>query len=329
MRWVSQRKGFTIVELLIVIVVIAILAAITIVAYNGVSQRARASSAQTAASQVSKKVATYNVTNDIYPTTLDALKIFSDAGVSYQYSVNNSTTPKGYCVTASSGGVSYYLAENFTHTISGGGTVNQPSPAAGACPGHNANGIPTITNLATNPSFETNVTGTSNPNGSTVVRSTTRAYSGTASAEVTMPANVLGSNVGAGFLKYVDFTGELEPYTLYTASIWVYVPTGTNNVFLSVQGAGKDYLADPPERLVAVKNQWARAFNTFETTGSGTVSLLILNSGTSASTPSKFWMDGGMLVKGSRPPNYGDGSTDGWSWGGTPQSSISFGPASF
>ncbi len=39
-KWVVQ-KGFTIVELLIVIVVIAILAAITIVAYNGIQQRAK------------------------------------------------------------------------------------------------------------------------------------------------------------------------------------------------------------------------------------------------------------------------------------------------
>ena len=37
---VSVKKGFTIVELLIVIVVIGILAAITIVAYNGVQTRA-------------------------------------------------------------------------------------------------------------------------------------------------------------------------------------------------------------------------------------------------------------------------------------------------
>lgn len=44
----SNRRGFTIVELLIVIVVIAILAAITIVAYNGVQDRAKlAASVQT------------------------------------------------------------------------------------------------------------------------------------------------------------------------------------------------------------------------------------------------------------------------------------------
>ena len=37
----AKKDGFTIVELLIVIVVIAIVAAITIVAYNGIQQRAR------------------------------------------------------------------------------------------------------------------------------------------------------------------------------------------------------------------------------------------------------------------------------------------------
>ena len=40
----SNRHGFTIVELLIVIVIIAILAAITIVAFNGIQTRAKVSS---------------------------------------------------------------------------------------------------------------------------------------------------------------------------------------------------------------------------------------------------------------------------------------------
>ena len=52
MQWARKQKGFTIVELLIVIVVIAILATITIVAYNGVSQRAKESATQNAVSQV-------------------------------------------------------------------------------------------------------------------------------------------------------------------------------------------------------------------------------------------------------------------------------------
>ena len=40
-RWATYSKGFTIVELLIVIVIIGILAAITIVAYTGIQNRAK------------------------------------------------------------------------------------------------------------------------------------------------------------------------------------------------------------------------------------------------------------------------------------------------
>ena len=40
MRNIKKRYGFTIVELLIVIVVIGILAAISIIAYNGINTKA-------------------------------------------------------------------------------------------------------------------------------------------------------------------------------------------------------------------------------------------------------------------------------------------------
>ncbi len=55
----KNNSGFTIVELLIVIVVIAILAAISIVAYNGVQNRARASVVSGALNQAVKKIATW------------------------------------------------------------------------------------------------------------------------------------------------------------------------------------------------------------------------------------------------------------------------------
>lgn len=51
----TKQSGFTIVELLIVVVIIAILAAITIVAYNGIQNRARGSAALSTASTVQKK----------------------------------------------------------------------------------------------------------------------------------------------------------------------------------------------------------------------------------------------------------------------------------
>ncbi|VXB67549.1 prepilin-type N-terminal cleavage/methylation domain-containing protein [Frigoribacterium sp. 9N] len=52
----TTTRGFTIVELLIVIVVVAILAAITAVAYNGIQNRARASAAQVSLKQAATKI---------------------------------------------------------------------------------------------------------------------------------------------------------------------------------------------------------------------------------------------------------------------------------
>ena len=66
----KDEKGFTIVELLIVIVVIGILAAITIVAFNGVQQRARDTSAKADASSIVKVAEAYNAreASTGYPT---------------------------------------------------------------------------------------------------------------------------------------------------------------------------------------------------------------------------------------------------------------------
>lgn len=47
MKWAKQTQGFTIVELLIVVVVIAILATITIVAYNGIQNSAKEAQVKT------------------------------------------------------------------------------------------------------------------------------------------------------------------------------------------------------------------------------------------------------------------------------------------
>lgn len=71
--WAPKQKGFTIVELLIVIVVIAILAAISIVAYNGIQNRAYDTAVQSDLTNFAKKIEQIKITNgDTYPSSLTA-----------------------------------------------------------------------------------------------------------------------------------------------------------------------------------------------------------------------------------------------------------------
>lgn len=107
-----QRRGFTIVELLIVIVVIAIPAAITVVAYSGIQNRARASGAQAAARQAASAIASYAVQNsDQYPATAAAAGLTDSGPTMYQYRVDNTASPRTFCVTATTNNISYSLQD--------------------------------------------------------------------------------------------------------------------------------------------------------------------------------------------------------------------------
>ena len=117
--------GFTIVELLVVIVVIGILAAITIVSYTGISQKAIAASIVSDLDGDSKLLEMYKVENGFYPTTLDGnncpstlvqdltkcLKTSPDKTLRYTPSLEAS--PQSYSlVITSNNGVSYSETSN-------------------------------------------------------------------------------------------------------------------------------------------------------------------------------------------------------------------------
>ena len=130
----KATSGFTIVELLIVIVVIGILAAITIVAYNGVQNRARTTEAQSSAKEVVNKAEVYaaDTGNGVYPTAAQ-LKAATTGTAVLSTKVNpliNGTTPAAAPASGTPTAISYATcgtSPNFT-----GAKVGYWDYAAGA-----------------------------------------------------------------------------------------------------------------------------------------------------------------------------------------------------
>lgn len=144
----QSRQGFTIVELLIVIVVIGILATITIVAFNGVQNRANDTAVASDLTSLAKKLKLYNAEGSGFPAW-NQLNLITDFKVSQgSYDVSNSAML--YCVNdaqtafavigKSKSGKAFYVTDSLTAAqyatgfpnsgsvlcppLVGGGTVN-------------------------------------------------------------------------------------------------------------------------------------------------------------------------------------------------------------
>lgn len=69
--WAKQtRSGFTITELLVVIVVVAILAAVTVVAFRGIQQRAALTALKADSSSIAKKLELFKVDAGDFPASI-------------------------------------------------------------------------------------------------------------------------------------------------------------------------------------------------------------------------------------------------------------------
>ena len=303
-----KQTGFTIVELLIVVVVIAILAAITIVSYNGIQNRTKQSAAQSAVAQASKKVLTYAVQNgDLYPPDLAATGMNNTDGLEYSY--NNNVTPKTYGITSTKGAFSYYVSNS------------TPSPTVGSYAGHAKGGVAVITNLIANPSFENGTSGW------------------TPSGNITLSPQSSGGLYGAAFHR-----GNRAN----TSAIGIYSPvfdvdsSGTYTGRMSARYAVNQYatlrfqfynsagtaISAPTSssfRSLDV-NSWQTLTYTVTTpAGTATARFDIVLSGIGAAAGDPLDIDGAMVTKGDTEYNYADGNTAGWVWNGTPNESSSKG----
>lgn len=107
----AKQRGFTIVELLIVVVIIAILAAITLVTYNGIQQRANNAAIIDAASKSLRMIQSYIAVNDKYPVT-------GQACITTTTGCMNSTT-------------TFSASSTFDNNIATIGTVPRSIPSSG------------------------------------------------------------------------------------------------------------------------------------------------------------------------------------------------------
>lgn len=116
----TKKPGFTIVELLIVIVVIAILAAVSVVAYSGITNQAKHSAALSDLGQIAKKMEIYKVRNGSYPTgnyqdAFDSINYSASDNVTYEYV----TAGREYCLSATDGEVTYVTASTYEAAFKG------------------------------------------------------------------------------------------------------------------------------------------------------------------------------------------------------------------
>lgn len=99
-----QGKGFTVVELLIVIVVIGILATLTVIAYRGVQDSANNAAVQSDLENIGKQLMAYNARNGSYPSNPFTLGVKAAKGSylttrnNFYFCINSSTNQ--YAVSA-------------------------------------------------------------------------------------------------------------------------------------------------------------------------------------------------------------------------------------
>lgn len=337
----SSRRGFTIVELLIVIVVIAILAAITIVAYNGIQQRAQAATVQSDLEGAAKQLAMDQVTNSAYPATVAAANngagLKASPGTTYQYAVNNTVNPQTYCMTATNVTISYFVSS--TNNV----------PTSGACPGQGAGGVAAVTNLATDPRATTYISSSSvvlgwgtgrwfgNPGGgvySLVAGASDGPIGLTTYARKTWTVAAAGNgNTGYPNSNGGTYGVPVTSGTSYTFSSYLRTSaSGINAVHMRISWydnsgtkIGGD-LTGPDIALVA--NVWTRITLTL-TAPTGAVAVGVISDvdgGTAWQVGNTLDGTGLMMTQGSTLYNYADGNSPNWIWNGTANNSTSTGP---
>ena len=303
----SFQSGFTIVELVVVVVVIAFLAAVTIVAYNGISKRATTALLQSDLDQAAKTLENDKTLSGdgTYPTDLlsanNGKGLRASNGATYQYSAYNTLNPKGFCLTETVGTSSQYVDQSGTIKPNG-------------CPGHNANGVAAITNyqVRAGGSFSVNpATDYRSPgNGSTGTYGYAQGFKYTANATQYNQSYCEGSS-----------PSPLTPGSTYTFSGYAKLSWSGTKIRMQLKpyltnGGLQTAISAPTPTDTATPNVWQRYSMTYtlpSTIGYIYPCLQFALSGSSLPTlNSTAEFADFMITEGSTLYTFANGNTPGW-----------------
>lgn len=316
-------------ELLIVVVVIAILAAITIVAYNGIQNRAKQSAAQTTAKQALTKVQSYMVENaDTYPADLATVGLLNSGSTTYQYRVDNASNPKTFCLTATTQNISYYVSNSSN------------APTVGGCVGHGANGVAAVTNLLSNPSWELAsplTAATSNTGTSTATLSSSADWSnhGSQSLKIAIPGSSTSTDTAAtiagGSSTLTGLGVTFVPGRTYSVTATVYVPAAQTSPSararsLFYANSVDGWQSSAPFVTAAPNTPGTYTLSTTFTVPVGATWATVRLYNGSATPNGPIYWDSVILTETNTPVGYADGSSPNWMWNGTANNSTSVGP---
>ena len=300
----NHQRGFTIVELLIVVVVIAILAAITIVSYNGITNRARESAAQAGAVQVGKKVAQAAVTlGDSAPADkaafLSATGFVESDDTTYDYIA--SSDQKKFCVTTVKQGISYGYSSTSGAAVKGKCVMNLIANPS-------ANGIPSqFYSVAGN-----------NYAPSTRAMATDRFRSGPTSLRNVVTGSGQLSVMGRPTTPFLVKAGESLSW-----SYWVYSTKAGSATDLGEgsRASTAAYTNSGPMTISIPANTWTKFSRTWQATEDlnmsqfGFYNLQVVAGDT-------LWFDDLTVQRGTTLYKFADGNGTGY-WEGAPDASAS------
>lgn len=310
----QYTKGFTIVELIVIVIIIGILAALTIVAYNGVQDRAKNASLQSRIHQASSDLSSkFLLAGNTYAAPSDFSSITgltSDANTTYTYVV--SSDQQNYCLSARNN----KTGESFA------ASNKAIAPASGQC----------ATNYVLNPSFETS-TANWTVNNANMTTQPDWAVSGTRAMKIT--ASTTAADSFARYGNKTDLVG-LTPGQTYSITATSHLETPALSGTLDSRSRQIRIFAWNGNTATALSNSTGMPNTSGSTAvqstsftipaGSTGVEIRFYNGGTNSATNSIYW-DGVIITDGSRPVQFADGSSKGWFWDGDAHASRSIGPA--